>query len=55
MSDPVCLFHGAADCPAARELETLDNQIEGRLRAESLLEELYAKIDRLLASVEADR
>jgi len=48
MSEPVCIFHGATDCPAARELETLDDQIEGRLRAETLLEELCAKIDRML-------
>ena len=55
MAEPVCLFHGATDCPAARELETLDDQIEGRLRAEKLLNELFTKIDRLLAAVEADR
>ena len=52
MSEPICMFHGATDCPAACELETLDDQIDGRLRAESLLAELHDKIDKLLASVE---
>ena len=34
-----CLFHGSRDRPAARELTTLDNQINRRLHAELVIRE----------------
>ena len=49
--DDNCLFHGSRDCPAARELETLDDQINRRLHAEKIIRETRDALTSLLGEI----
>ena len=40
-----CKYHGTEKCPAERELDTLDEQINMRMKAEA---ELKAALDRIV-------
>ena len=51
MTSDNCLFHGSRDCPAARELETLDYQINRRLRAEQVIRETRDALTALLVEI----
>ena len=42
-----CEFHGTGKCPAERELDSLDEQINMRLKAESELKTALEKIAAL--------
>lgn len=46
-----CLFHGSRDCPAARELDGLDWQINRRLRAEQVIRETRDALTALLGEI----
>ena len=46
-----CLFHGSRDCPAARELETLDYQINRRMHAEQVIRETRDALTALLGEI----
>ncbi len=46
-----CLFHGSHDCPAARELTTLDNQINRRLHAELVIRETRDALKSILSDI----
>ena len=46
-----CLFHGSRDCPAARELEGLDWQINQRLYAEKVIRETRDALTALLGEI----
>ena len=50
-----CLFHGSRDCPAARELETLDDQINRRLHAEKIIRETRDALTALLGEIRERR
>lgn len=50
-----CLFHGKKDCPAAEELDSLDDQIEKRLKAEAERNDFACALRCLLDAVEDDR
>lgn len=43
-----CLFHGSRDCPAAREFDSLDWQINRRLHAEQVIRETRDALTALL-------
>jgi hypothetical protein len=47
-----CLFHGSSDCPAARELATLDNQINRRLHAELVIRETRDALKSILGDIQ---
>ncbi len=51
MTDDNCLFHGSRDCPAARELEGLDWQINRRLHAEKIIRETRDALTSLLEEI----
>ena len=46
-----CLFHGSRDCPASRELETLDYQINQRLHAEKIIRETRDALTSILSDI----
>ena len=46
-----CLFHGSRDCPAARELETLDDQINQRLHAEKVIRDTRDALTSILSDI----
>ena len=46
-----CLFHGSRDCPAARELDGLDWQINRRLHAEQVIRETRDALKALLGEI----
>ena len=46
-----CLFHGSHDCPALRELTTLDNQINRRLHAELVIRETRDALKSILSDI----
>lgn len=46
-----CLFHGSRDCPAARELDGLDWQINRRLHAEQVIRETRDALTALLGEI----
>lgn len=47
-----CLFHGSSDCHAARELATLDNQINRRLHAELVIRETRDALKSILSDIQ---
>ena len=51
MTSDNCPFHGSRDCPAARELETLDDQINQRLHAEKIIRETRDALTELLGEI----
>ena len=46
-----CLFHGSRDCPAARELDGLDWQINRRLHAEQVISETRDALTSILSDI----
>jgi hypothetical protein len=46
-----CLFHGSRDCPAARELDGLDWQINRRLHAEQVIRDTRDALKALLGEI----
>lgn len=46
-----CLFHGSHDCPAARELATLDYQINRRMHAELVIRETRDALKSILGDI----
>ena len=46
-----CIFHGSRDCPAERELEGLDWQINQRLHAEKIIRETRDALTALLGEI----
>ena len=50
-----CLFHGSRDCPAARELEHLDWQINQRLHAEKIIRETRDALTSILSDIRKER
>ena len=46
-----CLFHGSRDCPAARELDDLDWQINKRLYAEKIIRETRDALTSILSDM----
>ena len=46
-----CLFHGSRDCPASRELDDLDWQINQRLHAEKIIRETRDALKELLGEI----
>ena len=46
-----CLFHGSRDCPASRELDGLDWQINRRLHAEKIIRETRDALTALLGEI----
>lgn len=51
MTTENCLFHGSGDCPAERELETLDDQINQRLHAEKVIRETRDALTSILSDI----
>jgi len=48
-----CLFHGNSDCPAAAELDYLDEQIDMRLKAEKERDEWKARAEQYKRALDA--
>ncbi len=55
MTDDNCLLHGSRDCPAARELDGLDWQINQRLHAEKVIRDTRDALTALLGEIRERR